>query len=84
MSIRTGKPNIDRMIGSLQRVLRYAFYDWTREMPLARRFFALTGLVMQGYAFYALWTRSLVWPVLWPTGASLYYASGFCTWWATA
>lgn len=30
----------------------------------------------QGYAFWALWTRSLVWPVLWPKGPLL-YASAF-------
>ena len=50
----------------------HAFYNWTREMPKARRFVTMTSVVLQGYAFYALWTRSLVWPMMRPTGPLLY------------
>jgi sigma-B regulation protein RsbU (phosphoserine phosphatase) len=54
------------------RVVRYAFHDWTREMESTRRFVTWAGVLLQGYAFYALWTRSLIWPARWPSGAVLY------------
>ena len=85
MPFRARKLALDRTVGSIQRVVRYASYDWTREMTSARRFVTMTGIVMQGYAFYALWTRSLVWPILWPSGPALYvsiwllYMVGYCT-----
>src|SRR4249920_3113667 len=52
--------------------LQYAFYDWTREMPTWKRLTTWVGMLMQGYAVYALWTRSLVWPLMWPRGLVLY------------
>lgn len=42
-------------------------------MPQSKRFIAMTGVVIQGYAVYALWSRSLIWPIIWPTGL-LFYA----------
>jgi len=41
-------------------------------MSPVRRFTTMLGLLLQGYAFYALWTRSLVWPMIWPRGPLLY------------
>jgi len=41
-------------------------------MPRGKRFITWAGYLMQGYAFYALLTRSLVWPVMWPKGMLLY------------
>lgn len=62
------------VLDTLQRVLRYAFYDWTRETPRPKRIAAWVGILLQGYAVYGLWTRSLAWPVMWPRGAALYVA----------
>lgn len=71
--------------GPLRRALEYAFYDWTREMPRSKRVVTMAGILIQGYAVYALWTRSLIWPVIWPRGpllllaaASLIYLVGNC------
>jgi len=41
-------------------------------MTPARRFVTMTGLIMQGYAFYALFSHSLIWPIMWPGGKALY------------
>ncbi len=60
----------------LRRALRYAFHDWTREMPPARRAITWLGILIQGYAIYAGFTRSLVWPLKWPTGWHLV----LCVW----
>jgi serine phosphatase RsbU (regulator of sigma subunit) len=51
--------------------LHYAFYDWTREMPKGRRVLVWTGILVQGYAIYAGFSRSLIWPLIWPTGPFL-------------
>ncbi len=53
-------------------MLQYAFYDWTREMPRSKRVLTWLGILLQGYAIYALWMRSLVWPLMWPKGIPLY------------
>jgi len=63
---------LDKSAGPFRRTLEYAFYDWTREMSKSKRVIAWGGILMQGYAFYALWTRSLVWPLMWPKGTLLY------------
>jgi sigma-B regulation protein RsbU (phosphoserine phosphatase) len=55
-----------------RQFINYALYNWTREMPARRRLVTMTGLIFQGYAFYALLTRSLVWPIMWPSGPLLY------------
>ena len=57
---------------NLRRALRYAVYDWTREMPPATRIVAMTGLFIQGYAIWSGITRSLVWPAIWPHGGWLF------------
>jgi len=57
---------------SLSRALQYAFYDWTRGMPRSKRVATWAGILMQGYAIFSLWTRSLVWPMMWPQGTLLY------------
>jgi Stage II sporulation protein E (SpoIIE) len=65
-------PRLGTSADPFRLALRYAFYDWTREMPRSKRFVTWIGHVMQGYAVYALWSRSLVWPVIWPKGPILY------------
>lgn len=59
------------------RTFTYAFYDWTREMPRSRRWLATTGLFLQGYAMYAMWTRSLIWPYMWPPSPFIYGSAWF-------
>jgi sigma-B regulation protein RsbU (phosphoserine phosphatase) len=41
-------------------------------MTPSKRVITWAGLLLQGYAFYSIWTRSLVWPVMWPRGMALY------------
>ncbi len=52
-------------------------------MPKSKRRMTWIGYLIQGYAIYCLWTRSLVWPVMWPNpvivfviAIALYYAAG--------
>jgi len=73
MPSRIRQVELDKSAGPIRRVLHYAFYDWTREMPRSRRIITWVGYLMQGYAIYALWVRSLVWPVMWAKGI-LFYA----------
>jgi serine phosphatase RsbU (regulator of sigma subunit) len=66
------KTRLDRLAKALRRGLHYAFYDWTREMTPSKRFITWTGILIQGYAIYCIWTRSLVWPLMWPKGMLFY------------
>ena len=68
MPSRIRQVRLDKSAGSFRRMLQYAFYDWTREMPVPKRVITWTGILMQGWAIYSLCTRSLVWPVMWPKG----------------
>jgi len=72
MPFRALQATLDRSTGPLRRALQYAMYDWTREMPKSKRILTWAGILMQGYAVYCFWTRSLVWPVIWPHGILLY------------
>jgi sigma-B regulation protein RsbU (phosphoserine phosphatase) len=54
------------------RALQYAFYDWTREMPKAKRVITWAGMMVMGYAVYAGLSRSLIWPLTWPHGPRLF------------
>lgn len=58
----------------LSRAFRYGVYDWTRDMPRASRAVALSGMFLQGYAIWAGFSRSLIWPVMWP-GTALVFLS---------
>jgi serine phosphatase RsbU (regulator of sigma subunit) len=68
----------------LKRAIRFATYDWTRELPLSLRVITMIGMGIQGYAIWAALTRSLIWPIVWPSGVILYaailliYYIGFC------
>jgi len=72
MPFRIQQVRLDKFAGPFRRALQYAYYDWTREMPRSKRFITWVGHLMQGYAFYALLTRSLAWPLMWPEGIPLY------------
>src|SRR5262249_32730646 len=56
----------------LRRALQYAMYDWTREMSGTTRGLAWTGILLQGFALYAAFSGSLIWPVIWPPKPALY------------
>ena len=64
--------------------MRFATYDWTRELPLTLRVITMIGMGIQGYAIWAALSRSLIWPIMWPSGVTLYatilviYYIGFC------
>lgn len=64
--------NLDRSVGKIRRALHYAFYDWTREMPRSKRVVTWVGILIQGYAVYGGFARTLVWPWIWPKGIWLY------------
>lgn len=72
MPSRIQQAELDKSAGTFRRALHYAFYDWTREMPKAKRLITWAGILIQGYAIYAGITRSLVWPLMWPQGLLLY------------
>jgi phosphoserine phosphatase RsbU/P len=72
MQLRAFTGSLDRCSGPVRLALHYAFYDWTRGMVPSRRFITWTGILIQGYAVFVLWTRSLVWPLMWPKGLPLY------------
>lgn len=57
---------IDASAGPLRRGLQYAFYDWTREMPKSKRAVIWGAIFFQGYAIWAGFSRSLIWPLKWP------------------
>jgi|SRR5579863_494747 len=72
MPIRVETARFDKSAGPIRRVLQYAYYDWTREMPKSKRVVTWVGILLQGYAVYCIWTRSMAWPVMWPHGFALY------------
>lgn len=59
-------------LARVRQAIRFATYDWTREMPRSRRVLTMIGMGIQGYAIWAGLTRSLVWPVMWPSGPILF------------
>jgi stage II sporulation SpoE-like protein len=79
MPFRIQQGRVDRPAGPFRRALQYvhsalyySYYDWTREMPRSKRVITWVGILMQGYAIYSFWARSLVWPLMWPKGIALY------------
>ena len=61
MPFRRKTLKLDKSAGSLRRSLRYAFYDWTREMPGRKRIITYIAIILQGYAFYfiLMWSFTL-------------------------
>lgn len=55
-----------RRAASIVRGLQYGFSDFTREMPRTKRVIAWIAILVQGYAIFALVSRSFVWPIMWP------------------
>ena len=69
---------------ALKRAVRFATYDWTREMAPLRRVITMVGMGLQAYAIWAGLSRSLIWPIMWPQGLILFplilliYYVGYC------
>jgi serine phosphatase RsbU (regulator of sigma subunit) len=72
MQFRNLKAKLDRAIEPFRRGFQYSVNSWTREMPRSKRVITWVGILLQGYAIYCLWARSLVWPFIWPHGMLLY------------
>lgn len=64
---------IDQSTNPVRRWLQYVFYDWTREMPKPKRFITWVGILMQGYAVWASFSHSLIWPIIWPRNGLFFY-----------
>src|SRR5260221_10660614 len=54
MSFRITPVTLDKSARPFRRALQYAFYDWTRDMPLGRRIVATVGLLIQAAVLSAL------------------------------
>jgi serine phosphatase RsbU (regulator of sigma subunit) len=54
--------------GPIGRAIRYAFYDWTREMSTAKRIATWSGLFLQGWAIWAAAVYAVPWDYMWPAG----------------
>src|SRR5262245_21663160 len=68
-------PSRKSSLAPLRQALRYATYDWTREMAGTTRLLAWIGIVLQGYALYTAFSGSLIWPIIWPPKPALYVAA---------
>jgi hypothetical protein len=65
---------LDRLVGSFRRA---RFNSWIREMPRSKRIVTWVGYLLQGYAIYSLWVRSLAWPLMWPENQILLFVLAF-------
>jgi serine phosphatase RsbU (regulator of sigma subunit) len=54
MALRILQIKVDKSAGPFRRALQYAFYDWTRDMPLGRRIVATVGLLIQAAVLSSL------------------------------
>jgi len=71
MRLRDFKSRLGRSIGTFRRTFQYSVSSWIREMPRSKRIITWAGYLLQGYAIYCIWSRSLVWPLMWPKDESL-------------
>lgn len=62
MPFRFKTTKLSKFGGPLRRFVRYAFLDWTREMPRSKRFITYVGILLQGYAFYFMLMRAFMLP----------------------
>src|ERR1700757_2064937 len=69
MPVPPKRIKLDNSAGPFRSVLRYAFYDWAREMPRSKRVLMYVAIVLQGYPFYF----ALMWAFRLPTWLSPYF-----------
>lgn len=72
MATRTSEAP-DRPEGPVRRWLRYALYDWTREMPRSKRILVWAAIVCQGYAIWSALLGSMTWHRVWPESKPMLY-----------
>jgi sigma-B regulation protein RsbU (phosphoserine phosphatase) len=60
------KTRLARFVAEVRRLARYAGRNWIREMPRWKRIVTWAGYLLQGFAIYCIWFRSLAWPLMWP------------------
>lgn len=72
MQFRALKARLDKFTRPIRRALQYNVNSWLREMSRSKRIITWVGILLQGYAIYCLWSRSLAWPLIWPHGILLY------------
>jgi serine phosphatase RsbU (regulator of sigma subunit) len=73
MQHRAPKARLDEFARTIRRLSRYAGRNWVREMPRSKRIVTWVGYLLQGYAIYCIWFRSLAWPLMWPEDESLVF-----------
>ena len=59
MSLRLQRFKPDTPAGAFRRGLRYASYDWTREMSKPNRLITWVGIALQGYTIYCVFMWAL-------------------------
>ena len=74
MQFRALKARLVKYTGEIRRLARYAGRNWVREMPRSKRIVTWAGYLLQGYAIFCLWARSLAWPLMWPEDEILVFA----------
>lgn len=75
MRFRSFMANARQWPGYVSRGFQFAFYDFTREMSRPKRIITWAAILIQGYAIYALVTRSFVWPIMWPSTGIVFAVS---------
>jgi len=65
---------IEKSTGLVRRWLRYALYDWTFKMPKSKRLITRVAILIQGYAIWCGFSRSLIWPLMWPESRYLLFS----------
>lgn len=73
MPSHVSKARLGKSAGLIRHVLQYSTRNWIREMPRSKRVTTQVGILLQGFAIYCLWSRSLVWPLMWPRDESLVF-----------
>jgi serine phosphatase RsbU (regulator of sigma subunit) len=64
---------IEKSAAVVRPWLGYALYDWTYKMARSKRLITRVAILMQGYAIWAGFSRSLIWPFMWPQSQYLLF-----------
>jgi serine phosphatase RsbU (regulator of sigma subunit) len=64
---------IEKSTVLIRRWLGYALYDWTFKMAKSKRLVTRVAILIQGYAIWAGFSRSLIWPLMWPKSQYLLF-----------
>jgi serine phosphatase RsbU (regulator of sigma subunit) len=84
MPARPSHESLTKDPNPIRRAIKYAFYDWTREMSTVKRIAAWSGLFLQGWAVWAASVHAASWDYMWPIGLARnfgiagVYLLGYC------